>query len=113
MPELPEVEQYRRLAEQSLRGKLLEDVVVGKDRLVVPAASRVRGLRGRRVTRVERVGKHLVLRVAGGEDLWIHFGLYGRLFRKEVPKHRWPPRFGKVLLRAGASELSVADGNRL
>mmetsp|Transcript_152908 Transcript_152908/g.292849 ORF Transcript_152908/g.292849 Transcript_152908/m.292849 type:complete len:276 (+) Transcript_152908:62-889(+) len=113
MPELPEVEQYRRLAAKSLEGKRFADIEVENDRLVVPSACRVRSLKGHLVKKVERFGKHLVLRVDGGRDLWIHFGMYGRLFRKEVPKHRWPPKFRKVLFRVGSSELSVADGNRL
>jgi formamidopyrimidine-DNA glycosylase len=113
MPELPEVEQYRKLAARSFLGKKLTDVVVEHDPLVIPSASAVRKLKGLRVKKVERFGKHLVLRIDGGKDLWIHFGMYGRLFRKDVPKHRWPPKFGKVLFRVGSSEVSVADGNRL
>lgn len=79
MPELPEVEIYRRYVERhALRQKIAR--VELRDRRIAPRLSPAalrKALVGRTLSRVERHGKHLFARVA--EDAWLHlhFGMTG------------------------------------
>ena len=80
MPELPEVEAYRRLAERAL-GRTIDEVAA-------PDAWYLKGglspesvavaLVGRRFTRARRTGKLLLLD-SDGPVLGLHFGMSGRL----------------------------------
>lgn len=82
MPELPEVEAYRRLAEQALHREVAR-VRVGDPRFVRSATSPRRlaaALRGRAFSAARRRGKLLVLDLdAGQHRLGLHFGMTGRL----------------------------------
>lgn len=82
MPELPEVEAYRRLAEGAL-GRRIESVKVG-DRRFLRAGTTSRQLHsalvGRSLVAARRRGKLLVLDVEGsGRRLGLRFGMTGRL----------------------------------
>jgi len=122
MPELPEV----ALAGEQLRAWVegVEAVEVRDPRAVKGAAGDfAAALEGRRVTAVERIGKHLIARM---EDhaWWIHLGMSGRLARRaaaeELPKAtRWAVRSGghwmglvdpRVFGRTAAGERSWVLG---
>ena len=82
MPELPEVEAYRRLAERAL-DRPVAAVRVGDDRFLrgglTPRLLR-KALARRRFTAARRRGKLLVLDVEGGPTrLGLRFGMTGRL----------------------------------
>jgi formamidopyrimidine-DNA glycosylase len=98
VPELPEVE----LAAEQLRAWLGRiDAVDVRDARALrgqTVAELVGALEGRRVTEVERVGKHLVVH-AGRSEWWIHLGMSGWLARRDsaeaLPKAtRWAVRSG-------------------
>jgi formamidopyrimidine-DNA glycosylase len=81
MPELPEVETVRRQLAAALVGKTFATV----ERLE-PAMLRdcrpedvEEGLPGRRIERVERVGKFLVVALSGDAYLTLHLGMTGQL----------------------------------
>ena len=81
MPELAEVEYYRRLAERALDREVARvdapDAWFLKGGLT---ASVLRGaLHGRRFTGARRIGKLLLLDVDGGPTLGLRFGMTGRL----------------------------------
>lgn len=81
MPELPEVEAYRRLAEQAL-GRVVAAVRVGDPRFVRGTSPRrlSAALRGAAFVAARRRGKLLVLDVHGSRHrLGLHFGMTGRL----------------------------------
>lgn len=82
MPELPEVESYRRLAEAAL-GRTVASVVVHDPRFL-RGGLEPRGLRravvDRRLVGARRRGKLLVLDVDGDRRLGLRFGMTGRLF---------------------------------
>lgn len=93
MPELPEAE----LAAEQLRRWLdrIERVVVTDARALRDQEPErfVAALEGRRVSEVERLGKHLLARV-GEHAWWVHLGMSGRLVRRETrdalpPATRW------------------------
>lgn len=89
MPELPEVEVVRRGLLASVVEHRVEDAVVRERRLRWPVpADLAEVLRGRLLRAVERRGKYLLLRFAGG-TLIVHLGMSGSLrFLPQAP----PPR---------------------
>jgi formamidopyrimidine-DNA glycosylase len=93
MPELPDVENYRRHLEQTSLNREIAGVHVGDGRVLagVSADGLHRRLRGRRFTGARRHGKHLLVSVDDGGWLVLHFGMTGRLHWFEPdgddPKH--------------------------
>ena len=128
MPELPEVEAARRLAERVTRGRRITRVRCARDPIVFdgvapPVVSRT--LTGRRVLEVHRRGKHLWFELDRRPWPCFHFGMTGS-FRTpdETPLKlassparegpRWPPRFVKMhLFLSGGRELVVVNKRRL
>jgi formamidopyrimidine-DNA glycosylase len=107
VPELPDVEAARRLAERALGGKLLAEACAAPDRIVFDGASPRRvaaSLRGRRVSGVGRKGKYLWLELDARPWPVLHFGMTGSFRVYEAEQQR--PRFWKL-------ELVAEDGTRL
>lgn len=78
MPELPDVEVYRRRIHEGAVGRTIRQVTVLAPNMlwrVVPAD--VEQLAGHRFTDTERVGKWLFVRTAGPLALVLHFGMTG------------------------------------
>ncbi|AKN74618.1 formamidopyrimidine-DNA glycosylase [Streptomyces sp. PBH53] len=81
MPELPDVEGFRRVLESCAQGRVVRRVDV-RDAGVLRGVSarRLRGaLEGRRFGKPERHGKWLLARTGDGPTLMLHFGMTGRL----------------------------------
>jgi formamidopyrimidine-DNA glycosylase len=77
MPELPEVEVTRRALAPYVEGRRVREVVVRDPRLRWPVPARLAHLlSGRRIERLERRGKYLLWRFAGG-TLISHLGMSG------------------------------------
>ncbi|MGV9449943.1 Fpg/Nei family DNA glycosylase [Streptomyces sp. NPDC003635] len=80
MPELPDVEGFRRVLEECAKGRAVRRVEV-RDAGVLHGTS-ARGLRealqGRRFTAAQRHGKWLLART-GGPTVLLHFGMTGQL----------------------------------
>lgn len=111
MPELPDVEGFRRvLAERGRRR--IEDVVV-RDAQVLRevSADRLRSaLRGRRFGEPRRLGKWLLAPMAGGpETLVMHFGMTGALVFGEGEAEP----YDRVLFRFRDGELRFRDLRKL
>ncbi len=86
MPELPEVETIANGLNRRVAGDRIDSVWVGskKEPLKSPAAAIVRTLEDAGITRVRRVGKHIVFDLkpgrGEGEAQWIvHLGMTGRM----------------------------------
>ncbi|MFJ7078731.1 Fpg/Nei family DNA glycosylase [Streptomyces sp. NPDC098781] len=80
MPELPDVEGFRRVLQSCAKGRIVRHVEV-RDAGVLHevSARRLREvLEGRRITAAERHGKWLLART-GGPTLMLHFGMTGEL----------------------------------
>ena len=79
MPELPDVENYRRyLVRHALKQRIARVHVGDRRALRVPAAELQRRLKGHSLKRTRRHGKHLLVDVDGGW-LTMHFGMTGHL----------------------------------
>ena len=128
MPELPEVERGRRLAESVAVGRRIEHVWCADDGIVfeavAPRAWR-RALEGKRVEAARRWGKQLWLDLSAPPHPLFHFGMTGGfrtpetapLQLKSGPREEpaaWPPRFAKIRMRLDdGGELAMTDGRRL
>jgi formamidopyrimidine-DNA glycosylase len=87
VPELPEVEAYRRLAEGA-RGREIVAVEAPDPWYLkggVDARALRRALVGRRLAASRRIGKLLLLDTDGGPTLGLRFGMTGRLLLDGVP----------------------------
>ncbi len=128
MPELPEVEFGRRLAERALVGRRLVSVSCADDDIVfdgvTPEAVRD-ALLGARVERVERRGKHLWWVLDRPLHPLFHFGMTGAFrLRGERPLELeasprepdmdWPPRFTRIHVTTDEGvELVMTNARRL
>jgi len=110
MPELPDVENYRRrLARSGLRKKITR-VAVHDARILGKLSSRNfrSHLLGRRLLSARRHGKHLLAKIEGNGWLTLHFGMTGDLRALKDPASR--PRFTRVCLDlAGHSHLAYIN----
>jgi formamidopyrimidine-DNA glycosylase len=80
MPELPDVENYRRYLQRHGLHKKIEGVTVGAAGILkgVSGTGLARMLKGRTLERARRHGKHLLAAVDDGRWLAFHFGMTGR-----------------------------------
>src|ERR1700737_3412147 len=78
MPELPEVERAARALSRAALGKTIASV-----RAIHPALkrklppARSRAVKGKRIDRIERRGKHQLLHLDNGSTLVVHFRMNG------------------------------------
>ena len=78
MPELPEVEAAARVLRRATLGRSIVRLRVLHASLKRRVSNKdLARLRGKRVARVERRGKHQLLRTAGGPTVMIHFRMTG------------------------------------
>lgn len=81
MPELPDVEGFKRLLARNALRRTIDRVVVSDARILgeLPARTFIARLRGARFTAVRRHGKHLFAAIDRGGWLTLHFGMTGAL----------------------------------
>lgn len=124
MPELLEVEQYRRLAVRALERPIVE--VETPDGWWVRGSTTGADLRevlvGDHFVRTRRIGKLLLLDLAGGATVGLRFGMTGRLLldgvaaieRLEYASARDDPAWDRFVVRLGdGGVLRVRDPRRL
>lgn len=107
MPELPEVETWRRLADRTATGCQIVTASAANDRKIFDqnAPSSVsRKLKGRTVVATHRIGKHFWMELDSGDDLYLHFGMTGSLWALEPEQE--PPSHVKL-------DLGLSNGKRL
>jgi formamidopyrimidine-DNA glycosylase len=112
MPELPEVEMFKRYLDSTSLRQRITDVEV-QDAYVLKRVSErqlARRLKGRRLENSHRHGKHLFVRA--GEELWLrlHFGMTGSL---EYLKHdEVSPKAARVIFHFADSCRLAFDDQR-
>jgi formamidopyrimidine-DNA glycosylase len=128
MPELPELERARRLAERVLVGRTITRTKVSRDEIVYESVSPARirrALTGRRIVAAHRHGKQLWLELDARPWPLFHFGMTGGFHTPQQagPKlvsgpresdGAWPPRFTKLRLTLDdGGELAMTNARRL
>jgi formamidopyrimidine-DNA glycosylase len=128
MPELPEVERGRRLAERVAAGRRIDRVWCARDAIVFDGVTRSQvrqALEGARVQSVHRRGKHLWFELDRAPHPLFHFGMTGSFRVPETPDlvlasspggvdDGWPPRFAKIRLWLDdGGELVMVNKRRL
>jgi formamidopyrimidine-DNA glycosylase len=81
MPELPDVEAFKRVLTRSALRKTITGVTVNDARILdrLAPARFIARLNGSRLVGVQRHGKHLFAGIDGGGWLHLHFGMTGEL----------------------------------
>lgn len=81
MPELPEMEHYRRLLTPCVAGRIITDVDITREKSInVPVPTFRDALVGSAIGRVDRRAKHLLFRIDAERVLLLHLMLGGVLF---------------------------------
>nr|WP_263326327.1 bifunctional DNA-formamidopyrimidine glycosylase/DNA-(apurinic or apyrimidinic site) lyase [Neobacillus sp. Marseille-Q6967] len=81
MPELPEMENYRRLLNQRIAGQVVTGIEVNREKSinVIPNLF-IQTVLGQKVVTVDRRGKHLLFQLQNGQVLLLHLMLGGWMF---------------------------------
>ena len=107
MPELPEVETYRRFIDELAVGQTIAALQVNDAHVLATPEDQLRtGLVGRTITGTSRLGKNCFLELDNGQVLVLHFGMTGNVgaYRDEPDA----PRFTRVALHLADSGLCLA-----
>ena len=107
MPELAEVETWRRLAEANVAGKRIASVFTTKDEIIFDNCTHTRftrALKDRTIDQIHRKGKHLWMDLDQAPHPYFHFGMSGSFHVYRDEKKR--PTYLKA-------ELLMDDGTRL
>jgi formamidopyrimidine-DNA glycosylase len=112
MPELPEVETFKRYLDSTSLHQRITHVEV-RDAYVlkhISARGLARRLKGRRFENSHRHGKHLF--VHSGDELWLrlHFGMTGWL--QYLKRDEETPNTARVLFRFGSNRRLAFDDQR-
>ena len=106
MPELPDVELFKRHLDTTCRGRIIRRVVVGDPRILgdLSAATLARRLDGAQINASRRHGKHLLVDLGSPGWLTLHFGMNGSL--RHFTDGEDDPPYDRV-------RLDFADGHHL
>ena len=107
MPELPEVETYRRFINEVAVGQTITGLDVNDAHvLAVPEAELRAALLGRTITGTSRLGKNCFVELDNGRLLVLHFGMTGDIGAyRDAPD---APRFTRVAWHLSDSGLNLA-----
>ena len=110
MPELPEVEIFKRYLDATSLHQRIDDVDVRNTYILKETSARelARRLKGRRFESSRRHGKHLFVRADGELWLRLHFGMTGSL--QYFKNDEQAPRYARVLfVFANNHRLAFSD----
>lgn len=115
MPELPEVENWRQLAEDHVVGKRIRSVATRPDKIVFEGVSNqtfARKLKGRLVSSAKRRGKYLWLELDERPWPMFHFGMTGafRVYEQTSERHKY---WKAELLMEDGTRLGMSNSRRL
>ena len=111
MPELPDVEVFRKEAKKTLNKKIIGVEVIEDTVLEIPSKKLVDTLKGNQFTSDERCGKYLFLNF-DESTLVIHFGMTGYLeYHKE--KQKAPKQTKVIIIFEGNQYLHYVNTRKL
>ncbi|GAB6930160.1 Fpg/Nei family DNA glycosylase [Paenibacillus sp. JCM 10914] len=101
MPELPEMENYRKRLSQSIVNVPITNVVVNREKSLNVAVDEFQSaLQGGKIIFVERRGKHLIFHLHNGGRLLLHLMLGGLLYLGRTDEER-PSRSTQIEITFG------------
>ncbi|GGH76416.1 formamidopyrimidine-DNA glycosylase [Pullulanibacillus pueri] len=104
MPELPEMENYKRLLHPMLRNKTVDAVVINRSKSVnEPENIFMKNITGKEIIAIDRRAKYLLFHLDSGHVLLLHLMLGGKLFfGKEEDS---PDRTKQIIMTFGEDRL--------
>ncbi|GLB59997.1 bifunctional DNA-formamidopyrimidine glycosylase/DNA-(apurinic or apyrimidinic site) lyase [Cytobacillus sp. NCCP-133] len=104
MPELPEMEIYRRILTEKLAGKTITGVEVNREKSInVNPAQFKSELINSGLTEIQRKAKHLIFKLSSGKSLLLHLMLGGWMYMGNDEDS--PERTKQVILSFGDKKL--------
>ncbi len=112
MPELPEVEIFKRYLDATSLHQRIDDVDVRNTYILKETSARelARGLKGRRFESSRRHGKHLFVRADSKLWLRLHFGMTGSL--QYFKNDKQAPQYARVLFVFANNHRLAFDDQR-
>jgi formamidopyrimidine-DNA glycosylase len=96
MPELPEVETYRRYFNETALGQTISSIEVQDQRqLTTDFDTLLQALLGKQLIQSDRIGKHFLITLSSGKILILHFGMTGDLAYYRDAEDT--PRFARIV----------------
>jgi formamidopyrimidine-DNA glycosylase len=113
VPELPELEVFKRYVDSTSLHQDIETIEVKNGKVLggVSAGGLKRGLEGRKFESTRRHGKHLFVELSDGRWLLLHFGMTGGLKYYKDPDE--DPAYARVLISFGNGYHLAFDDQRL
>lgn len=104
MPELPEMENYKRLLSERMVGKTVSHVTITREKTINHSIEKFRHeVQGCSIIAIERLAKHLIFKLSSGKNLLLHLMLGGLLY---LGNHEdQPNRTKQVTLSFGDMQL--------
>jgi len=97
MPELPEMETYRKLLNEKLTGKTITDIEINREKSInISSLEFVQEIKGKQIIKIDRRAKHLIFRLNSGKNLLLHLMLGGWMYVGS--EHDNPDRTKQVIL---------------
>ncbi len=90
MPELPDIEIYRKYCQKNIIDKPIKDIMVVNDKIFETQEPYLeKHLTGKTFEKVERHGKYIFIKVKNDGEIVIHFGMTGNVayFKRSQPKY--------------------------
>ncbi len=104
MPELPEMEHYKRNLNQLIQGKVITNVNINREKSInIDPQIFIQEVQGNTVSLVQRRAKHLLFRLSNGKVLLLHLMLGGWMFYSEEKDK--PDRTVQIQLSFGNMSL--------
>ena len=112
MPELPEVETYRRYFNQTALGHTVANLEVEDQRqLITDYDTLQQALKGAQFVDAYRIGKHFLIQLSTGKILVLHFGMTGDLAYYRDAEDT--PRFARVVfIFTNGFQLAFIDSRK-
>lgn len=81
VPELPEMENYRRILSERIVGQEIQNVQITREKSInVSVDEFINEVKGRTITAIDRRAKHLIFRLDSGRILLLHLMLGGLMY---------------------------------
>ena len=97
MPELPEMETYKKLLNNKLAGKTITDIEVNREKSINTSSLQfIQEIQGKQIVEIDRRAKHLIFRLNSQKNLLLHLMLGGQMYIGS--EHDNPNRTKQVIL---------------